>query len=205
MEMATNRKMLLKIVSCIKFLARQGLPFRGHGDDEDGSLIQLLKHHGKEDRELLDWLQKKSNKYTSHEIQNSLIKTMALSVLRKIAEKLHNSPFLTIMIDETTDVTNQEQVTVVIRRIDENFEVFEEFMGLYTVDTIDAGSLFSVINNTFNLPLNKLRGQCYDGCSTMSDSKSGVAKRVQDKETRAVFTHCYSHSLNLAANDYVKS
>ena len=39
----------------------------------------------------------------------------------------------------------------------------------------------------------------------MSGSRSGVAKRVKDEELRAVFTHCYSHSLNLAANDSVKN
>lgn len=68
-EMAKNRKMLLKVLSCIKFLARQGLPFRGHGDDSESNLLQLLKHHGEEDGELLEWLHKKTNKYTSHEIQ----------------------------------------------------------------------------------------------------------------------------------------
>ena len=31
----------------------------------------------------------------------------------------------------------------------------------------------------------------------MSGSKSGVAKRIMDEEPRAVFTHCYCHSLNL--------
>ena len=41
-EMAKNRSMLLKFLSCIKFLARQGLPFRGHNDDSDSNLIQLL-------------------------------------------------------------------------------------------------------------------------------------------------------------------
>ena len=51
------------------------------------------------------------------------------------------------MVDETTDVTNKEQVTVVMRRIDENFEVFEEFLGLYRVSSIDAASLFSVIRD----------------------------------------------------------
>ena len=38
----------------------------------------------------------------------------------------------------------------------------------------------------------------------MSGSRNGVAKRVKDEEKRAVFTHCYSHSLNLAVNDSVK-
>ena len=37
----------------------------------------------------------------------------------------------------------------------------------------------------------------------MSGSRSGLAKRVQDVGPRAVYTHCYSHSLNLAASDSI--
>ena len=35
------------------------------------------------------------------------------------------------MIDETTDITNLEQVTIIIvmRRVDEDFTVYEEFLG----------------------------------------------------------------------------
>ena len=39
----------------------------------------------------------------------------------------------------------------------------------------------------------------------MSGIKNGVAKRISDKEPRAVFTHCYGHALNLAVGDTVKS
>ena len=56
-----------------------------------------------------------------------------------------------------------------------------------------------------NLSMRKLRGQCYDGCSTMSEARSGVAKRIADIEPHALFTHCYGHSLNLAANDTIKN
>ncbi len=55
-----------------------------------------------------------------------------------------------------------------------------------------------------NLGVEKLRGQCYDGASAMSGSKSGVAKRISDLEPRAVFTHCYGHAQNLAASDALK-
>ncbi len=41
-EQAKRRKALLKIMSNIRFLARQSLPLRGHGNDEDGNLYQLL-------------------------------------------------------------------------------------------------------------------------------------------------------------------
>ena len=55
-----------------------------------------------------------------------------------------------------------------------------------------------------NLSLNRCRGQCYDGASNMAGKKSGVAKQIQDEEHRALFSHCYGHSLNLAASDSVK-
>ena len=50
--------------------------------------------------------------YTYHDIQNELLKILSHYVLRGIAEQLKNS-FLTVVIDETTDVTNQEQVTII--------------------------------------------------------------------------------------------
>ena len=136
----------------------------------------------------------------------TLPKIMALDVLRNVIEK-QKSPYLTIMIDETTDVTNQEQVTIVLRRIDDTFETCEEFIGLYTVSSIEAECLTEVIKDTMirlNLSMEKLRRQRYDGCSTMSGTRTGVAKRIFDEEPRAVFTHCYGHSLNLACNDTVK-
>jgi hypothetical protein len=131
---------------------------------------------------------------------------MAMQVMRKISEKLHKSPFVTIMVDETTDITNKEQVTVVMRRIDEDLVVYEEFLGLYTVPRINAATLFDVIKDTM-LRLNlQLRGQSYDSCcSTMSGIQSGLAKLVQDEESRAVYTHYYSHSLNLAASDSISN
>ena len=112
-----------------------------------------------EDHELVEWLQRRVNKYTSPEIQNNLIKVMAMHVLRNLSDKLHKSPFVTIMVDETTDITNQEQVTVVMRRIDEELVVYEEFLGLYAVSCINAATLFAVIKDTMlrlNLPTNKL-------------------------------------------------
>ena len=55
-----------------------------------------------------------------------------------------------------------------------------------------------------NLSMFKLRGQCYDVASTMRGARSGVTKRILDEEPRAVYTHCYGHSINLAASDAVK-
>lgn len=69
------------------------------------------------------------------------------------------------MIKETTDVSNCEQVIVINRSVNEDFEVFVEFIGLYQVDSIRTDSRTAVIKDTLmriNLPNTKLCGQCYD-------------------------------------------
>ena len=207
-EKENNRVMLIKILSCVQLLARQGIPIRGDGDDSESNFIQLLKLSGQGDVKMDEWLKKKTDKYTSHDIQNELLKIMAQHVLRSIAVQIQDSRFVTVMIDETTDVCNQEQVTVVFRTVDDKLIVNEEFIGLYSVDSITADVLTAVIKDVMlrlNLAITKLRGQCYDGCSTMSGSRSGVAIRIMEEECRAVYTHCYGHSLNLAASDAIKS
>ncbi len=82
-----------------------------------------------------------------------------------------------------------------------------KYMGLYHVPTIESATLVSLIKDVLlrmNLAINRLRGQCYDGASAMKGAKGGVAKKICDLESRAVYTHCYGHSLNLAASDILK-
>jgi len=206
-EKEENRKMFLKILSSIRYLARQGLPLRGDGDEQDGNFLQLLKLKGEDDPMMVDWLKRKANKYVSHQNQNDILKIMAMHVLREVASCLQQSPFITIMMDETTDVSNNEQSVIIFRWVSEDFEVNEEFLGVYQVPSIDAKTLTAAAKDTLcrmNLPLSKVRGECYDSASAMSGPKSGVAKRIQNEEPRAVYTHCYGHSINLATCDAVK-
>lgn len=70
------------------------------------------------------------------------------------------------MADETTDVSNKEQVTLIIRRITENLEVHEEFLGLYIVSSTNAAMLSDVIRDLFvrmNVSLEKLVGSAMMG------------------------------------------
>ena len=45
------------------------------------------------------------------------------------------------MIDETTDIANTEQVVLVFRWVNSELSVYEEFMGLYQMNTLQASSL----------------------------------------------------------------
>ena len=132
---------------------------------------------------------------------------MAHDVQRKIIHFISESPFVSLMVDETTDISNNQQLTIVLRRTDVNFAVYEDFLGMYQIKNSTAESIMSTIEDGFlclGIPITKLRGQCYDGCSTMAGVCSGVATRIQQLEPKAVFVHCYGHALNLSVNDTMK-
>jgi len=111
------------------------------------------------------------------------------------------------MIDETTDVSNVSQAVVVLRYVS-LFHMHEDFIGLYKVPSTDAATLVAKAKEALKdagLPISKLRGQCYDGAATMRGIRSGVTKRILDEEPRAVYIHCYGHSINLGMNDSIKA
>ena len=202
-----NRECLLKIIANLKFLARQGLALRGD-NDVDSNFMQLMKLHARDDPRLTEWLEKKTNKYVSHDIQNELLKVMALAVLRDIFHSIHESTFYSIMCDECTDASNKEQLVICIRWIrNSDLEVHEDVIGLYAVTDIYAATIVKVIRDALvrmNLGLSKCRGQCYDGASNMSGPRSGVAKQLRDDEPRALYLQCHGHALNIAVGDAIK-
>ena len=58
-----------------------------------------------------------------------------------------------------------------LRWVDDDLNVHEEFIGLHEVPTIQTDVLVAVIKDCLlrlNLSLNKVRGQCYDGASNMA-------------------------------------
>jgi len=130
---------------------------------------------------------------------------MALSVLRRIAGCIHTAKFYCIMCDECIDTSNQEQLVICIRWVNEQLQPQEDFIGLYKVDDISANTIVEDALVRMNLALSKCRGQCYDGASAMSGARSGVAKQLNEDENRAVFLHCYGHALHLVVGDSVKN
>lgn len=105
------------------------------------------------------------------------------------------------MIDETSDISTQEQVVVVMRWVDGNLDVHEDFLGLHTTPSRDADTCVAIIRDVllgWRLKLENWKGQCYDGASNMQGAREGVAKQILKEEPKAIYTHCYGHALNLA-------
>ena len=82
-ERLHRRKCLLKLLSNARFLTRQGLTFRGDGHEEsDSNFMRLIHLHSEDNAKLVDWIKRKTDK-TSGDMQNEMVKVMALRVLRE--------------------------------------------------------------------------------------------------------------------------
>ena len=90
-EKATNREMFRKVLQNLRFLVRQGLAIRGHDNGADSNFIQLLNLRALDCPEVLEWTSKKSNKYTSADIQNECLQIMGLHILRNISHSIQSS------------------------------------------------------------------------------------------------------------------
>ena len=100
-----------------------------------------------------------------------------------------------------------EQMVTCIRHVDDNLDVHEEFIRLHNMQDTAAESITLTIMDVLLrliLRISNCRGQCYDGASTMSGIRTGVATRLTALEPKALYTHCLGHSLNLAIQDVMK-
>ena len=74
---------------------------------------------------------------------------------------------------------------------------------MYCLSSANAQSIEDLMKDAFlrfQIPLRKLRGQCYNGCSTMAGEKTGVygsQNHSSGIRTHTVFKHYYGHTLNL--------
>ena len=174
-NMALNRRCFMKVLQNLQFLSHQGLAFRGDESDENSNFIQLLKLRSNDVPELLDWLKKKTNRFTSHDVQNEIIMLMTHEIIRDISKNIQTT-YYSIICDEYTDISNKEQLTLCLRWVDQFLTIREEFIGFYEIQNIKSDTIVSAIKDILlriQLSLESCRGQCYDGASNMLGKRSG--------------------------------
>lgn len=108
-----------------------------------------------------------------------------------------------MIADEATDASNCEQLSIVLCFVDnETLNVREEFLGFAECKSGVSGdaiakNLVDILQNKWQLNLENLCGQAYDGAGAMAGRVRGVAARIMADYPKAVYTHCSSHVLNL--------
>ncbi len=202
-----HRQMLTKLISCIKYLARQGLAYRGHHEDVDscdGNLYQLLLLQAEDCSDMKAWLQKRE--YISPQIINELITTMGQSVLRQLLGEIRMSLWFSILADEATDISRHEQMSLSICWVNDRFMIHEDVLGLIQLPNTKSKTVFDAIKDILircSLPLSQCRGQAFDGAANMSGVRNGVQALVKVEASQALYVHCLAHSINICCHQHL--
>ncbi|XP_031332794.1 zinc finger MYM-type protein 1-like [Photinus pyralis] len=217
-QILENRKTLEPIIETVLLCGKQGLALRGHRDggriivdpekdDNEGNFREILRYRAKYDETLQRTLlnSKRNALYTSWNIQNEIIEISNDLILQKLITKINLSGYFSVLVDETTDISTTEQMSLCIRCVDPSFTFVEElFLQFIPIEDVTGkGIATAIVDNLkrLGIDVSKMRGQGYDGAAAMSGQFNGVQAHVRALYPQAIYVHCVAHSLNLAVSN----
>ena len=138
--------------------------------------------------------------YTSPDIQKEILQVFATRVKNEIHKEIGDAKFC-IIVDEARDESKKEQMSIVLRFVDQDGILRERFFGLVHVsDTATLTlkkSIYFLLSN-HNLDIQNIRGQGYDGASNMRGEWNGLQALILKDCPYAYYIHCLAHQLQLA-------
>ena len=134
-----------------------------------------------------------------------MITTVGAIIVNNLSQEMRDSKYFSIMSDEAADISNKENLSVVIRFLDSTKTVREEFVGFYLCEDGTTGAAIKdlIIGAVADLGLSMddCRGQCYDGAGNMSGRLNGASSLIRAEHDKAIYVHCMNHRLNLCVAD----
>ena len=220
-EIEENRNKLASIADAVLYCGRLGLPLRGHRDDSKyhpevgqystggvGNFIETLNLKVRSGDKVLENHLKtcgKNKSYISKTSQDKMIKCFGQVISEQIVNDIKESKFFTIIADEAADSSHKEQMALVLRFVDKNMDIREEFIAFlqckWGLSGENLAKLLLDALNDLDLPIEDCRGQGYDGAGSVAGCVKGLAARILRLNPKALYTHCYSHRLNLSICD----
>ena len=139
--------------------------------------------------------------YLSWQTQNEIITACGDLIVKAIVSQIKDAKFYSLLLDDTTDAATREQCSISVRFVKEK-EVQERFLGFIDVssDMTAKGISTAALNKLIEVGLDpaQIRGQGYDGASTMSGQWNGVQAEIKKVAPAAPYVHCNSHVFNLS-------
>ncbi|XP_022843386.1 zinc finger MYM-type protein 1-like [Olea europaea var. sylvestris] len=207
------RQVLTRIIAIVKRLAKNTLAFRGDCEqlyvEDNGLFLQMIEMVAEFDPIMEEHIRRAQAReiqytYLGPKIQNELIQMLAGEVRSAIVTKVKHAKYFSVILDCTPDASNEEQMSLVIRCVDDSIDspmVQEYWIEFLKVDDASGFGLFIELKNVLKnleLDIDNIRGQGYDNGANMSGRHRGVQKRLLEINPRAFYTPCGCYSLNLA-------
>ena len=185
-----NREILKCLIKILITVTQQCIPLRGRNecnpteqyrsdltssvvvqnDKNPGNFLALVKLAVELQCPILkEHLSKcaKNATYLSKTVQNEMLSLIANNIVEQVVGEIKKSKYFSVLADEAVDISNKEQMPIIIRYVDGNCEIRETFLKMAECKLGCSGKglsktiLKSV--NDIKLDMHNCRGQVYDG------------------------------------------
>lgn len=126
-----------------------------------------------------------------------------------VVQNVNNSPYWSLICDESCDGATQEQLGLYVRyinlekqKIEEEFFEMKRITGHPNADNLFAATMEAIDSEdtALKLPLDKLVALTTDGASVVLSEKGGLFGKLKERTNTKLFsTHCPPHRLVLAS------
>ena len=107
--------------------------------------------------------------------------------------------FFVLLVDETTNASTKEQLTICLRYVKDE-SICKRFFGFREAFDLTAAGLANKLLATLtttDIPLSYIVGHGYDGAAAMSGCKNGLQKHICDKYRTAMYVRRILHCVNV--------
>lgn len=195
-----NREIVGQIIEVIKFLGQHSLAFRGHREQWSNvikgnfkDLLVLLAKHSPAISTHINNIQNKFRKerFISLDRQNLLINSIAQEITTVIRFEVQNAPFFSISIDSTFNVSRTEQVSFIIRYVEESGKINERLIAMKNSAITTGQALFDLFSEAMDRHSlewkSYLVGQSFDGAASMTGRYNGLQTKIKEMCPQAIF------------------
>ncbi|XP_050376893.1 uncharacterized protein LOC126794271 [Argentina anserina] len=211
-DIEDNQLRLIASIESVRYLASQGIAFRGHDESEEslnqGPFRQLIKSFRRVSLDIKRVIENapKNSKYISPSIKKDILNILGNQVRGMICEEVGAAKYC-LLVDEAIDVSNKEQIAIILRFFDSLGKVRERFFKIVSVPNTSSQTLKDEISKVLTqdkLQVRNMRGQGYDGASNMRGIYKGLQALFLEECPYAYYVHCFAHRLQLTLNATAK-
>ncbi|MCO5556716.1 hypothetical protein L7F22_010267 [Adiantum nelumboides] len=127
-------------------------------------------------------------------------------ILKSHVSRINMSPFFSLMLDESTDIGNKQNLIVYVSYL-EQCEPVTKFLGLIELENGTSACMYETCMDflsKYGLDISKMICFGSDGASSMVGCRNGLSTRLKRENPFMTNIHCIAHRTSLCLADAVK-
>lgn len=179
--------------------------------ENEGNFIGMVKLLAGENADLAAHIKKcqeKSANGRAYQLTylSSTFVDKALYVIRKhlvngiVSEIKRNGGRFALLMDGSQDITTQEQISVVVRYVNDTDDVVEHSILFFNAANTSGKGLHDLLQTKITeigLSMSDIIGYSFDGASNMRSEIKGLSAYIKHYNADSIYTWCLSHRFNI--------